>query len=158
MDGTLRTDLVEALEESIARTDLCLVAGTSLCGMNADRIASNTARRAGRDAAVGGTVLINLQRTVMDEHCQLRIFAPIDEVMALLAEELGVPVAPPQHAATPPPPTPCAGETDIFKVPCDADGRRSTSHTSVLDLRVGARLRIIGQPDWDVERCGTVAT
>uniref|UniRef100_A0A7S4KEK3 Deacetylase sirtuin-type domain-containing protein n=1 Tax=Prymnesium polylepis TaxID=72548 RepID=A0A7S4KEK3_9EUKA len=158
MSGALRTDLFDDLLECERTADLAVAVGTSLCGMNADRIASNTARRAGRDAAVGGTVLINLQRTVMDEHCQLRIFAPIDEVMALLAEELGVPVAPPQHAATPPPPTPCAGETDIFKVPCDADGRRSTSHTSVLDLRVGARLRIIGQPDWDVERCGTVAT
>jgi len=155
MDGTLRPDLVAALEDAIERTDLCLVAGTSLCGMNADRIASTTARRARRDTAVLGTVLINLQRTVMDEHCQLRLFTTIDETMALLASELSISV--PEHAM-PAVPTPIDGMADVFEVPYDADGLRVEGANSVLDLRNGSQVKITNQPDWDADRCGSVGT
>ena len=68
MDGTLRPDLLAALAETEARADLTLVFGTSLCGMNADRIASTPALRARRgERGVQGTVIVNLQR----KHCRL---------------------------------------------------------------------------------------
>ena len=124
--------------------------------MNADRIASTTARRARRDGAVHGTVIINLQRTVVDGECQLRIYATIDEALRLLMEELRLPVAEQAYIATP---TPCPGLEDVFAVPYDAEGRLSpTGSTSLLNLRKGSQLKIVGQPDWDAERCGTVGT
>ena len=155
MDGTLRPDLIEALERTIAKTDLCLVAGTSLCGMNADRVATTTARRALRDNQTLGTVIINLQRTVVDGECQLRIYATIDEALRLLVEELGLSVPDRASCAAP---VPCPGHEDVFEVPYDAEGRRSSTATTLLDLRRGSRLKIVGQPDWDAERCGTVGT
>jgi hypothetical protein len=155
MDGTLREDLITALMDTEARADLCLVAGTSLCGMNADRIASTTARRARTEAGVLGTVLINLQRTVMDDNpgVQLRIFAPIDGVMSMLADELALTVEE-DHV---PPPLPAG---DVFRVPYTAAGRLAPGSgvEVTLDLRPGARVKIVDQPEWDRERCGNVAT
>ena len=52
------------------------------------------------------------------------------------------------------------GSRDVFVVPYTAagdlvlDGRTTTT----LDLRPGAQLRLLNQPDWDVERCGSLAT
>lgn len=88
----------------------------------------------------------------MDEHCQLRIFATCDEVLAAVAAALGVAVAP----ALPAPPT-----GDVFELRYDATtGARLPvgSPTTTLDLRAGQKVRIVNQPDWDAERCGTVAT
>jgi len=158
MDGDLRADLISALLETEQKADLCLVAGTSLCGMNADRVVASTARRA-RAGAAFGAVLINLQRTAMDDQCQLRFFATVDEVMGKLAQALGVPV---KHGQLPSLP-----ETgDVFEVAYSAEGRRlePTANGAPpaarlrLDLRPGAAVRLIDQPDWDKERCGDVGT
>jgi len=159
MDGDLRPDLISALLETEERADLCVVAGTSLCGMNADRIASTTARRArGGEAGVQGTVLINLQRTVMDASVQLRIFAGIDTVMAMLARSLALP----EGGETLPagPPGGAEGQEDVFELPYSGEGRlaRDSQPRIRLDLRPGARVRLVDQPAWDKERCGDVAT
>ena len=45
MDGSLREDLLAALLEAEERADLCLALGSTLCGMNADRIAASVAQR-----------------------------------------------------------------------------------------------------------------
>ncbi|GAB5370555.1 hypothetical protein AAMO2058_001503100 [Amorphochlora amoebiformis] len=87
MEGSLRGDLFDWLQEEIQKADLCLTLGTSLCGMSADAIAEKTARRALKGRALG-TVIVALQQTALDSIASLRIFATIDEVMALLATEL----------------------------------------------------------------------
>ena len=110
MTGTLRGDLCDWLYEWEQKTDLCLAMGTSLCGMNADRMVEtpndnadlatvsqllNNANDAKTQssakklkAACLGSIIVGLQRTQHDEACTLRLYATCDEVMALLAREL----------------------------------------------------------------------
>lgn len=45
MEGSLREDLFQWLQEWAGKADFCLVLGTSLVGMNADQIAVQTAKR-----------------------------------------------------------------------------------------------------------------
>merc|ERR1711907_444278 len=71
------------------KVDLCLALGTSMVGMNADRMAIAPAERARKGSAGAlGTVIVSLQETQYDTLASLRIFATIDEVMKLLAAEL----------------------------------------------------------------------
>jgi NAD-dependent SIR2 family protein deacetylase len=116
MSGSLRNDLFQAMLKWEEEADLCLTLGTSLAGMNADRIATSTAMRAkraangtkGAEAAKkclnsgkrfqGGTVIVGLQCTQHDAESSVRIFGRIDAVMKLLAEELGLNPVDEQHA------------------------------------------------------------
>merc|ERR1712000_13264 len=61
--GNLRGDLFNWMEEMERKTDLCLCLGTSLSGMNADRMAETPAKRSVKTKKVIGTVIINLQQT-----------------------------------------------------------------------------------------------
>jgi len=91
MSGSLRTDLFNDLLRWEKDVDLCLVLGTSLCGMNADRIvvsAANSFQKSGRK--VGGAVIVGLQSTKMDHVASVRIFATIDDMMRLLAKKLNM--------------------------------------------------------------------
>ena len=78
-----------------ARADLVLAVGTSLAGMNADRIVHSCAERAAGGGKLG-VVIVGLQRTTFDPQCTLRIFAPCDTCFAELAShlELGALVPP----------------------------------------------------------------
>jgi len=91
MSGQLRTDLFEDMMEWELKADMVMAIGTSLCGMNADRVFTTCAQRAqtGDESALGG-VIVSLQRTQYDDIAALRIYAKIDDVAALLAEELGL--------------------------------------------------------------------
>ena len=94
MDGSLRDDLYHWLLKEEKETDLVLTMGTSLCGMNADRLVE-TASRKRLEMNMGlGSVIIGFQRTRLDELCSLRIFARIDEVMLLLAREMDLDFGP----------------------------------------------------------------
>jgi len=66
--------------------DLVLVIGTSLAGMNADRVVTecNKRRKSAHSSAIG-SVIINLQKTPLDASCALRIFADADKAMEMLA-------------------------------------------------------------------------
>merc|ERR1712070_395772 len=117
MSGNLREDLFSDLLECERQADLVLALGSSLCGMNADRLVSTCALRARKnralkEAAAGtqkkaagvslksfseeqvsgltsfGSIIVSLQRTVHDHNSSLRIFGLIDEVMEMLAEEM----------------------------------------------------------------------
>ena len=57
-----------------------VVLGTSLSGLNSDRVATEAAARSLEGGALG-TVIINLQQTARDGAASLRMFAPIDEVL-----------------------------------------------------------------------------
>jgi len=152
MDGTLREDLVTSMYEWAAKADLCLALGTSMVGMNADRVAVDPAQRAQRRAEGAlGTVIVTLQQTQYDKLSSLRIFAKIDTVMERLAAELKLlePLAAPAPARAPP----CAL---LSGLPYGPDGCRKAGASLTLDLRVGSRCRIVNQPKWDEERHGNV--
>lgn len=144
MDGSLREDLFADLLSWETKSDLVLALGTSMCGMNADRLARTCSNKAGKGQALG-TVIINLQRTQMDEVAQLRIFATLDKVFGLLAKELNYDsedviggkdyYVPDVHNFG----------GDVFTVPYDVKGNLDTNF-STLDLRHGAKLKITAGP------------
>eukprot|EP00808_Paulinella_micropora_P012696 g18620.t1 len=128
MTGTLREDLCHWMYEWERKADLTLAMGTSLCGMNADRMVTSVAKRANerrtcaRQRALGA-VIIGLQRTQHDHSAALRIFGKIDDVMALLATELGLPV-PDQDIGYVPTVAPgCLVKPDVFLVPYSNQGK-----------------------------------
>ena len=95
MKGSLRTDLFQDLLSWEDRADLTISMGTTMCGMNSDRVFTTVATKAiqGRkkktksDSAIGG-VIINLQQTQYDSLSCLRIFSKLDIVMEMLLREL----------------------------------------------------------------------
>merc|ERR1712139_103639 len=151
MSGTLRSDLIECMLQWEEQVDLCLALGTSMVGMNADRMATAPAQRAKRGKAGAlGTVIVSLQQTQYDSMASLRIFATIDQVMEMLAAELNLSV--PEACAHRPWAEP---ENLVLRdLPYGSDGRRSSSGRLTLDLRPGSKLRIVNQPTWDYESFG----
>ena len=154
MEGELRSDLFADLLQWEQQTDLCLAMGTSLAGMNADRIASTVADTAASGGLTSGgapalgTVIVSLQQTALDAKASLRIFAKIDDVMTALADELAIaPATPPSFLGDL---SHDAGlEEDVFRVPYSSDGERmpanfvEASTWPILDLREGKRVRIV---------------
>lgn len=151
MSGSLRDDLFSDLLEWEEKADLVLSLGTSMCGMNADRVGTTCAERS-MEGKTRGMVLINLQQTQYDALSSLRIYAKIDDVMAALARELGLHRAvrdlkkkgmyrmPLRLNSQPGLP---AG---VYRVPyCPRTGRRTTDgSTCDLDLREGAKVKLTG--------------
>ena len=78
MDDTIKKENYDRLIEWESKADLCLSLGTSMCGMNSDRVASNTANKALCGDALG-LVIINLQRTPYDDQTSIRIFSTLDK-------------------------------------------------------------------------------
>lgn len=147
-EGTLRDDLFDWMHEWEFRNDLCLSLGTSLSGFNVDSVVETAAERA-RHGRSQGLVIVNLQQTPYDAECSLRIFAPIDAVMELLALELGIGdrVRPMDHVHRPDLAENSEVAEDVFRVPFDADGNPTKTKTKTIwDLRVGRRLRLTGGP------------
>lgn len=147
MSGSLRDDLFSDLLECERNSDLTIAVGTSLCGMNADRVVTESAARAASgDSGQLGSVVIGLQRTVLDSGTTLRIFARCNDVFALLADELAVQVAPalPDGEFFVPPVLVGRCEDDYLfaDLPYDEAGKRSTEVKMTLDLRDDARLVI----------------
>jgi NAD-dependent SIR2 family protein deacetylase len=165
MSGQLRGDLfadVEAWEHS---ADLCLALGTSLAGMNADRLALSTAAAAQKGRG-HGLVIIGVQQTQADDQTALRIFAKLDVVFSMLATEFGFA---PTTATSPAAAADAAGDgagggvinnvlgmytpavpadayaRSVFSIPYDGEGNRlpAGADPTVLDLtedvRVGLR-------------------
>eukprot|EP00300_Choanocystis_sp_HF-7_P024428 c25880_g1_i1.p1 GENE.c25880_g1_i1~~c25880_g1_i1.p1 ORF type:complete len:363 (+),score=67.50 c25880_g1_i1:84-1172(+) len=155
MSGTLRDDLVEWMHEWEQKADLCLAMGSSLCGMNADRMVQTPAKKAKKGAA-HGSVIVSLQQTQLDEDSTLRIFAKIDDVMRLLAEEMHLDVDPMDTPYIPPTLKPKQLEANVFhNLPYNSDGILDPLGKLTLDLRLGAKVRLVNQPDWDQQRLGT---
>lgn len=165
MGGSLRHDLHSMMSDWEKRTDLCLALGTSMVGMAADCVATTVGRKAKAsrrkkkakkgEADALGLVIVTLQQTRRDEDSALRIFAPVDQVMELLARELETLIPRALHyAATKPE---ADGEEHIYEgLPYLADGHFSSSATMSLDLRVGSKVKIVGQSEDDCTRWGDV--
>jgi NAD-dependent SIR2 family protein deacetylase len=113
--GKLRSDLFKWMEEWEAKADMCLCLGTSLSGMNADRMANTPAKRSRKDPKVLGTVIINLQQTPLDRKCAIRIWAKLDDAFKLLVNKLNLVVVP--IIPTIPP-------GDVYVVPYNAKGEK----------------------------------
>ena len=86
MDDKLRPDLYRWVQEWAEKSDLTLAMGSSLCGMEADIVATRVAEREG----ALGLIIINLQKTPHDHLATIRIFAPCDKAMSLLAKKMNL--------------------------------------------------------------------
>ena len=90
--GTLAAANLRAMDAAIARADLALVIGTSLSGLNADRVATETASKLDAKLAMGA-VVVNLQQTPEDGAATLRAFGASDDVtretLGFIEEALG---------------------------------------------------------------------
>lgn len=150
MEGQLRADLFQGLLDWEKKADLVLAFGTSLAGMNADRLVTSCGRKA-RSTAKGnaiGPVIVNLQQTACDDSAALRIFAPLDQVLAMVVQELGYKeeeTEEEQHKFYSPD-VPSSLDGDVWDVPYDAQGLKSETATTKFDLRVGAKHRITSGP------------
>jgi len=154
MDGKVREDLHSDLLQWERNADLVLALGSSLCGMAADSLVRVVADRERRRKALGA-VIITVQKTVCDEDAALRIFAPLDRVAELLAQELKLHIPDEDHWYVPAVPAEYRARDDLFSVPYGSDGRLKLvdEDREMLDLSLGAKVTITAGPN-----LGAVAT
>ena len=69
--------------------DLVIVVGTSLSGLNADKIVTSLAKRSCQGKSLG-SVIINLQQTQCDGGSTLRIFSECDKLFDKLLSHLNI--------------------------------------------------------------------
>jgi len=139
--GSLRGDLFGDMASQADTSDLVVVLGTSLTGLNADQCVRKTAQRSVAGESLG-SVIISPQRTSQDGKATLRIFAKADEVMIALAKEFGFgPRALGKGRGI-------RRSADLFTkenrilVPYDRNGVLSTTVMTYWDLSSGAKFRI----------------
>jgi len=146
MSGSLRDDLFDWMLEEEQKADLVLTLGTSLCGMNADRVVKTAGKKYVRKGKGLGSVIIGFQRTILDPLASLRIFASIDEVMLHLAIEMKLPYNPVPYT----PSIPEEAKTkrkNVYRVPYDPKtGLKSDTKTMEWDLRKGSLIKLTGGP------------
>lgn len=147
MEGKVRDDLHTDLLHSQRSSDLVLALGSSLAGMAADELVTVVADRARRGKAIG-VVIISLQQTARDEDAALRIFAPLDRVAALLAEELDLIVQEDGLQYVPHVPAEYRLGEDIYSVRYAPDGSLLAvgEKRETLDLSHGATVKITAGP------------
>eukprot|EP00931_Biecheleriopsis_adriatica_P115307 TRINITY_DN91116_c0_g1_i1.p1 TRINITY_DN91116_c0_g1~~TRINITY_DN91116_c0_g1_i1.p1 ORF type:complete len:416 (+),score=72.64 TRINITY_DN91116_c0_g1_i1:43-1248(+) len=145
MSGNLRGDLFEDMANCADTADLSLAVGTSVCGLNADRVVTEPAHRASKGEALGA-VLIALQRTVHDEKATLRVFARCDDFFRVVAQVMDLQIPAPLPKGEYWQPSCLQGKSDeelVFEgLPYDAAGRLSRGSSLTLDLREDAELVI----------------
>jgi len=95
MDDSLRSDLLDWLVAWADHASMCVTLGTSLCGMNADQVPRAVAERYAQSSGEG-LVIIGLQQTAYDNMASLRMWGLCDEVMKLVAKELGCKIPDPK--------------------------------------------------------------
>ena len=90
-DGSLKSSLFSKMREAADSADLVLVLGTSLSGLNSDRVALQPAKRSLAGKSLG-TVIVNLQQTPHDGVATLRLFGGTDRVFELLMGMISPPL------------------------------------------------------------------
>ena len=114
------------------KADLVLVIGTSLSGLNADKMATNPAKNSMSGKSLG-SVIINLQQTECDGGATLRVFAECDKFFEKLLTHLDI--------VLDICPTPNITETRAL-VPYDRWGNKTDKVMMWLDLTKGQRIRL----------------
>ena len=137
--GKLRSDMFNWMKVVEKKTDLCLCLGTSLSGMNADRIAETPAYRSLEEEDIIGTVIINLQRTRLDDKSALRVWGSLDHIFELIAQKLELDMVP---VVIDPP----LSFNDQFPIPYNAAGLYDPNCTMIWDLRDNAAV-VVTNPD-----------
>jgi len=146
MSGSLRSDLSNWHDRIEQSADLTIAIGTSLCGMSADSIVEVVAEKYSKGEGFG-SVIIGLQRTVQDEFCSLRIFAKIDDVVALLAREMGFKI--PEHETYKPVvPAKAIVAPNQYRVPYDKHGKLTTKKEDqiIWDLTQNSKVKCLNGP------------
>ena len=137
--GDLHDDLEPWMVKDSETADLVIVLGTSLGGLYADQVATDTAERSrwDGDAAALGSVMINLQQTEQDGKMSLRLFGTSDDMLKLLLVELG-------YSASPRFQPPVFPKENRVLVPYDKNGDKVADGEKKmwLDLSPGAQVRI----------------
>jgi len=134
-DGNLKHEHHQKMKEDAETADLVLVLGTSLSGLNSDRVAKDPARRSLQGKALG-TVIINLQQTQQDGISSLRIFSQTDDVFESLLEKLQVPLKMcPKYSMG-------LDTTARVLIPYDRNGQRSQKEAMYLDLTNNQKIRL----------------
>jgi NAD-dependent SIR2 family protein deacetylase len=148
-EGTLRSDLCRWMEQWQEEADLVLALGTSMSGFTADNVPLSAAKKM-REGTSLGLVIVNLQQTVNDKVCALRIFERIDKVMELLAAELGSLSVKPMDAVCSPL---TSGESNpyVFQIPFTKEAVPSQrglfgTKTITWDLSIGSTVKLTGGP------------
>ena len=111
------------MKEAADTADLVVVLGTSLSGLNSDRVAKDPAKRSLQGRSLG-TVIINLQQTQQDGISSLRIFSQTDQVFTALLNKLGIPLQP----------EPVFPPRNKALIPYDRNGKLSLTKSMYLDL------------------------
>merc|ERR1719433_1659746 len=121
--------------------------GTSLCGMNADRCVGAPSKRYMKLKKGYGSIIVGLQQTAYDDVCSLRIFARIDEVMALVAHELGMTI-PPLQPYQPDIPQEAIVANDKFRIPYNSEGQLTDNEEEwiVWDLATDSKHKVVSGP------------
>jgi len=131
MKGKLRSDLFAWLEKTENEADLCLCLGSSLSGMNADRMAKNPAKRARQNPSTAlGTIIINLQQTELDDQATIRIWGKLDAVFQMLVQKLNI-----DSTTVKPTPIVLPDDSEFYLVPYDTTGKKDATNSTYLDLR-----------------------
>jgi NAD-dependent SIR2 family protein deacetylase len=137
---SLRSDLFEEMTEMEKKIDLCICLGTSLSGMNADRMAWTPAKRFKKSKG-NGTIMINLQKTAIDDSCSVRVWSKIDDAFKILVEKLSIDMNKPR--------TPPKFNKDVFYIPYNQKGEflgKKPKKLMKLDFSTGSKIQII-HPD-----------
>merc|ERR1719431_1401897 len=129
-DGNLKQEYFQRIEGGADSADLVLVLGTSLSGLNSDRVAKDPAKRSLHGKSLG-TVIINLQQTQQDGISSLRIFSPTDQVFSALLDKLGLALKP----------CPSVRPSSRVLIPYDKTGKYSPTQSMWLDLSPGVAIR-----------------
>jgi len=121
---------------------MCLCLGTSLSGMNADRMATTPAQKfINSPKNQFGTVIINLQQTQLDAATSVRVWAKLDDAFRILAQKLDIDCSIPPY---PPHQLPIGeeGEEESFIIPYDKNGNYDPNSQMRLCLQEGEKVRI----------------
>lgn len=138
---SLRSDLFQWMTEYEKKIDLTICLGTSLSGMNADRMAITPAKNFKNSKKGNGTVMINLQKTKIDKDFTIRIWSKIDDAFKLLVKKLSLDMSTIRSYPT--------FDSDVFYIPYDEKGQylgKDTKKLMKLDFSNGSKVKII-HPD-----------
>ena len=151
-DEDLRVDLFSWMEKMERNTDLCLCLGTSLSGMNADRVAKIPAKRMMRNEKnILGTVIINLQQTELDSKTAIRVWATLDNVFKMIADKLELNMRKSYAPINP------IRMKHKFTIPYDNQGKYDSNISTTWNLNTGQRIRICTPGSMNIDKTGVMA-